>query len=96
MKTFQDLGAVIVIIFLEILALTFSASMITLTTFIAWQVVLHPVLGVPNLTFGQIFLCAWAFLFAIASAEQAKNYFSLVEYVDETEMEEREDNDKKS
>lgn len=97
MKGFlQDLGALTVIILLELLALATSALMITFTTFMAWHIVIHPVLGLPALTFGQIFLCAWAFLFAIAAAEQAKYYFGMIEYVDETKQEERDDNDKKS
>ena len=56
-----DVGTIIGIILVELLALSFSAAMMALTTFLAWDIVLHPVLGLPALTFGLIFLCAWAF-----------------------------------
>jgi hypothetical protein len=46
-----------------------------LTTFMAWSIVLHPVLGLPALTFGQIFLCAWAFMFCVSSIKQVEYYF---------------------
>ena len=100
MKEFlQNLGTIVVIILLELAALAIAAMLMTITTFIAWDVVIHPVLGLPALTISQIFVCAWAFLFCIATAEQAKHYFSLVEYVDETTVEKVEgedDNDKES
>ena len=92
-------GTVLTIIVLELCALAIAAGLMTITTFVAWDVVLHPVLGLPALTVSQIFVCAWAFLFCIATAEQAKHYFSLVEYVDETTVEKVEgedDNDKES
>lgn len=96
MKVLQEIGAIVVIILLELAALATSALMITFTTFMAWHIVLHSVLGLPALTFSQIFLCAWAFLFTIAAAEQAKHYFGMIEYTDEIKQEERDDNDKKS
>lgn len=93
------IGTIIVIIGMELAALAIAAVLMTITTFIAWDVVIHPVLGLPALTISQIFVCAWAFLFCIAVAEQAKHYFNLVEYVDETTVEKVEgedDNDKES
>ena len=98
MKDFlQNLIAIVVIILLELAALAISAMLMTVTTFIAWDVVIHPVLGLPALTIPQIFVCAWTFLFCVATAEQVKYYFGLIEYVDETTVEKEEnDNDKKS
>ena len=100
MKEFlQSLGTIVVIILLELAALAIAAMLMTVTTFIAWDVVIHPVLGLPALTISQIFVCAWTFLFCIAVAEQAKHYFSLIEYVDETTAEKvkgEDDNDKDS
>ena len=64
-----------VIIALELLALGITSSAMALTTFLAWSIVLHPILGLPALTFGQIFLCAWAFMFCVASIKQVEYYF---------------------
>lgn len=72
-----DVGTIIGIILVELLALTFSATMMTFTAFLAWDIVLHPILGLPALTFGQIFLCAWAFLFCAACYSQVSFYFEV-------------------
>jgi hypothetical protein len=90
----------------ELLGLAISALAMTLTTFMAWSIVLHPILGLPALTFGQIFLCAWAFVFCVASVKQIEFYyegFSIEEIRKEVEKnigeqmedEEEEDDDKK-
>ena len=93
----------IIILLLELMALGVSALAMTITTFMAWSIVLHPVLGVPALTFGQIFLCAWAFMFCVASVKQVEYYydgFSVEEIRKEVEQKmdemEDEDNDKES
>ena len=57
------------------LACATSSGAMALTTFMAWSIVLHPILGLPALTFGQIFLCAWAFMFCVASVKQVEYYF---------------------
>ena len=91
-KILLTVRTVLTIIVLELCALAIAAGLMTITTFVAWDVVLHPVLGLPALTVSQIFVCAWAFLFCIAMAEQVKTYFALVEF----EEVEGDDNDKKS
>ena len=90
-----DVGIIIGIILVELLALSFSASMMALTTFLAWDIVLHPILGLPALTFGQIFLCAWAFLFCAACYSQVSFYFEVAAKVMKELEEVKEDEDDK-
>lgn len=91
-EIFLKVGTVLSIIVVELCALAIAAGLMTITTFIAWDIVLHPILGLPALTISQIFICAWAFLFCIALAEQVKAYLVLIEF----EEAEGDDNDKKS
>lgn len=99
-KCLSEIGLMILITALELFALAVAASMMALTVFIAWEVVLNPVLGLPSLTIGQIFICAWAFLFCIFCADQVHYYLNPIGYeveVEETTVEKEEnDNDKKS
>ena len=93
-ENLMKIAIVIASIIAETVTFALVAFLMAATVFVAWSVVLHPVLGLPALTLSQIFICAAAFLSCIAISEQVRSYFNVINFIEE-ERKDEEDSDKK-
>lgn len=84
----EDIVMLIIATLLTLLTTCGTALSITVVTFLAWDIVISPVLGFPALTFGQIFICAWTFMFIVTIVLEIKYAFDIL-----TEEVESEDDD---
>lgn len=89
----EDIVMLLAATLLMLLMTCGTALSITVVTFLAWDIVISPVLGLPALTFGQIFICAWAFMFIVSTVLEIKYVFDML--AEETEVESEDDNDEK-
>lgn len=91
----ENILAAFLVATFDVINVLFTSGVISSAAYAAWTQVLHPVLGLPELSFSQIFICAIAFMTAIVFGSECCNAIAFGLTVEETKEVKEDDEDGK-